>query len=201
MSSHDSESSTVAALLQAHREANEEIRLHIARGDRVIGFALLVFGAGLAFGLAQNPPIREIFALIPVASFSAVWLFLDANAVVLYLGGYARFIEEEVNRVTGSPAVNWQRVAHRTVHIPGNKIGPIAFFGEMLLVGGVVAISLSRAWLTFERPYFWALAAGVGVGAILTGYALVSMTRAFERGYSTARSLAMMDSPPATLTP
>lgn len=179
----DDKQQKLELLKTEHARISGEIRAIEAMGEKSLGFGISIIGVGLAYGVEKS--IGSLFILIPIA-FIGLLLFIMINYYNLFLlGGYIRFVEEEINRIIGSDVLLWEKIRDQ------KRLNPVnisLWLVLILMFAGIIMFCLNEIARVY--PLAWCIVYGVVIGLLLTAVVVsfYSLSTAYTEGYRIAQS-------------
>jgi hypothetical protein len=151
--------------------------------DRLLSLAAVIFGGGLTIGLEQGRKIVLVLLPLPIVLLIVYGfqILIEQNSQ----GGYKKFLEEQVGRLSDTNLLFWEREVAPQVGQKSwtdNYVVPGMYFA---FLSGTWIVSLTALWSTYPS-WRWAGFLGLAISAafVATGHYESSSARQRAYGYA-----------------
>lgn len=177
----------LTALLSQYEGARSEIIALMGQNERIMQIGVVIAGGAFSFGILEG--IEYLLMFIPFGVITLCLVALSRYELVHALGGYKRYLEEQINRRLGEKIAAWEQICHDNVHHSFSDFLIKIIIG-LFLVGssGVSILVAHNVLMSISIVVF------VSYVLVLSGFSLglivsfVKFRKMFDRMYSTSSS-------------
>jgi len=171
----------LTVLLKEYERVYLEIIALQRKGELLTAGSLTFLTAGFAAAFRDSPLIEVIF-LAPLLYWGVLLYFVQVTTVQMLLGGYKRYLEQEINRTIDDSVLQWERmVVPKVLHKH-----PSMVFAWIVPFGLTVVVSVASCWYAYDNDcHGWLSLTAFGCWVLFVIFVATAqqMQRSFEAAY------------------
>jgi len=180
---NEEEKLKIELLIKECESTGQAIRTMLLTNEKVMALGFTIISTGLVYGIKEK--VSEILLFLPLAVFAVLFYGIRITAEIMSLGGYKRYLEENINSILRENVLLWESFIAPKMHRSFVLLLLYIVYTFFILL--VVFISLQTIWRYYTKETFWFMVIFLLSLSICLIISLSNLYKAFDTTYQIAK--------------